>query len=264
MMDENQRQAAQQAADAWLKLMDEGKASESWEAAAQGLKAKVSKESWERHQRYFAEQAKEQWIIKSRKLKKAAFVKSLPSTRGQEGIVLEYESTLENAGPVTESVELVLEHDQMWRVAMYKVIRIPANPEPGGGLGSGKGGGIGIGSGDGTGFGPGTGFNTGGGNPRPDPNAPATTVDQKPIPLTNPSPHYTEEARKNKIQGNVRVRVLVGADGSVKQVRMVRGLPDGLEDEAIREAYKMRFKPAMKGGQPVAFWVPIDIEFNLR
>jgi outer membrane biosynthesis protein TonB len=45
---------------------------------------------------------------------------------------------------------------------------------------------------------------------------------------------------------------------------MVRGLPDGLEEEAIRAAYQLRFRPAMKGGQPVAFWTPVDIEFNLR
>jgi len=147
---------------------------------------------------------------------------------------------------------------------------VPGPPSPGpgsgGGIGTGKGGG--IGSGDGTGLGPGTGFNTGGGNPSlgggSNPNAPATSVDQKPIALNNPSPRYTEEARKNKIQGTVRVRVLIGADGGVKQVRMVRGLPDGLEEEAIRAAYQLRFRPAMKGGQPVAFWTPVDIEFNLR
>jgi TonB family protein len=144
----------------------------------------------------------------------------------------------------------------------------PPSPGPGSGGGIGTGSGGGIGSGDGTGLGPGHGFNTGGGDPRlgggSNPNAPATAVDVKPIPLNSPSPRYTEEARKNKIQGTVRVRVLIGADGGVKQVRMVRGLPDGLEEEAIRAAYQLRFRPAMKGGQPVAFWVPVDIEFNLR
>jgi hypothetical protein len=37
-----------------------------------------------------------------------------------------------------------------------------------------------------------------------------------------------------------------------------------LNEEAISAAYKMRFKPAMKDGQPVAYWVPVEIEFNLR
>jgi protein TonB len=142
-----------------------------------------------------------------------------------------------------------------------------AGPGEGGGMGNGKGGG--MGGGDGRGVGPGSGYNMGGGSPGlgtgTGPGGVATVVDAKPIPLNRPRPNYTEEARKNKIQGVVRVRVLVGADGSAKQVRLAGGgLPDGLNEEAISAAYKMRFKPAMKDGQPVAYWVPVEIEFNLR
>jgi periplasmic protein TonB len=119
-------------------------------------------------------------------------------------------------------------------------------------LGPGSGGG--IGSGAGRGIGPGSGTN---------PNAPATKVDSKPRLLNRPRPNYTEEARKNKIEGVVLVRVLIGSDGSVKQVKVMRWLHDGLNEEAIRFAYLLRFKPAMKDGQPVAYWQPVEIEFNL-
>ena len=137
-------------------------------------------------------------------------------------------------------------------------------PGSGAGIGTGKGGG--VGSGDGTGVGPGRGYNMGGGDPQlgGGSGAPATAVDMRPIPLNRPRPNYTEEARKNKITGVVMARLLVGADGAVKQVRIARGLPDGLNEEAIRAAYQIRFKPAMKGGQPVAFWQMVEIEFNLR
>lgn len=141
-----------------------------------------------------------------------------------------------------------------------------AGPGSGGGMGDGSGGGMGPGRG--RGVGPGEGFNMGGGSPRlggGSSGAPATVVDSKPILLNNPQPRFTEEARKNKIQGVVYVRVLVGADGSVKQVKIVRGLPDGLDEQAIQAAYQMRFKPAIKSGQPVAFWLGnVQIEFNLR
>jgi TonB family protein len=142
-----------------------------------------------------------------------------------------------------------------------------AGPGEGGGMGSGKNGG--MGSGDGTGVGPGKGFNMGGGDPRlggGDFNADGTakSVDSKPQPLNRPRPNYTEEARKNKIQGNVRVRALVGTDGGVKQVRVLSGLSDGLNEEAILAVKQMRFKPATKNGQPVAYWVSLDVEFNLR
>jgi TonB family protein len=140
-----------------------------------------------------------------------------------------------------------------------------AGPGSDGGMGTGSKGG--MGSGKGTGFGPGEGYNTGGGGPRlggGSGGGPATSVDQQPILLNNPVPRYTEEARKNKIQGTVTARVLIGADGSVKQVKIVRGLPDGLDEQAIQAAYQLRFRAAMKSGQPVAFWKNVLIEFNLR
>lgn len=142
-----------------------------------------------------------------------------------------------------------------------------AGPGSGGGMGDGSGGG--MGPGNGRGVGPGNGYNMGGGDPRlgggNSSNGPATVVDTRPILLNDPRPLFTEEARKNKIQGVVIVRVLVGPDGAVKQARVIRGLPDGLDEEAIQAAYKMRFKPAMKSGQPVAFWLNrVEIEFNLR
>lgn len=139
-----------------------------------------------------------------------------------------------------------------------------AGPGSGGGMGSGSGGG--MGSGDGRGVGPGSGYNTGGGDPRlgGGSGAPATAVDSRPVLLFRPRPLYTEEARKNKIQGVVTARVLVGADGLVKNVRIVRKLPDGLTEQAIQAAYQLKFKAAIKDGRPVSFWVPIEIEFNLR
>ncbi|MEK6324684.1 MAG: energy transducer TonB [Acidobacteriota bacterium] len=139
-----------------------------------------------------------------------------------------------------------------------------AGPGSGGGMGDGKGGG--MGPGDGRGVGPGSGYNMGGGDPRlgGGSGAPATSVDQGPVLLNNPQPRYTEEARKNKIQGTVLVRVLIGNDGLVKRVTVTRGLPDGLSEQAIQAAYQLRFKPAMKSGQPVSFWKPVAIEFNLR
>ena len=139
-----------------------------------------------------------------------------------------------------------------------------AGPGSGGGMGTGDGGGMGPGSG--RGVGPGTGYNMGGGGPNlgGGSGAPATSVDQRPIQLNSPQPRYTEEARKNKIQGTVTARLLIGSDGTVKRVTIVRGLPDGLDEQAIQAAYQLRFKPAMKGGQPVAYQMAVLIEFNLR
>jgi len=102
-------------------------------------------------------------------------------------------------------------------------------------------------------------------DPAPEPKPTSiTSIDQRPVPLNNPAPEYTELARQDKIEGNVIAHVLVGSDGNVKKVRVTKGLPDGLTDQAIRAAYALKFKPALKAGQPVAFWQSVIIEFHLR
>jgi TonB family protein len=138
-------------------------------------------------------------------------------------------------------------------------------PGSGGGIGSGSGGG--VGSGSGTGVGPGSGFNMGGGSGRigggTGGNDSGGPVDTQPVLLNRPRPAYTEEARKNKIQGSVLVEVLIGADGAVKKVVVIRGLSNGLTENAIQAAYQLRFRPAMRNGQPVSFKRKVTLDFNL-
>jgi len=142
----------------------------------------------------------------------------------------------------------------------------PPSDGPGtNGIGSGKDGGVGTGRGPGTG--PGEDGGKGGGHYNPGGGReadPSTKVDTLPRALNEPRPNYTEEARAHKVAGVVRARILIGSDGLVKQVRIVKGLPDGLNEEAIRAAMQMRFRPAMKGGAAVAFWMTLDVEFNIR
>jgi TonB family protein len=88
--------------------------------------------------------------------------------------------------------------------------------------------------------------------------------DTRPVLLNRLRPEYTEKARKNKISGIVRMRLLIGQDGSIKKMRAVTGLPDGLTYQAYKAAYQMRFRPATKDGQPVDFWQIIEVEFNTR
>ncbi len=89
-------------------------------------------------------------------------------------------------------------------------------------------------------------------------------LDTKPVRLSGPTPRYTQAARANGIQGTVTLRVLVGEDGDVQDVRVVRGLPDGLTEQAIEAARQAKFKPATKDGQAVSYWVLLQLEFTLR
>jgi TonB family protein len=77
-----------------------------------------------------------------------------------------------------------------------------------------------------------------------------------------PQPDYTREARRNGIQGFVTLKVLLSADGKVSRIRVMKGLPAGLTESAIRAACKIQFKPAMKDGQPASMWVIAEYIFR--
>lgn len=98
---------------------------------------------------------------------------------------------------------------------------------------------------------------------RPEPYA-AKEVDSKPVILNHVQPRYTNEARDNQIQGTVMLRVLVDETGTVTQVRVVRSLPFGLTQKAIEAAHEVKFKPAMKDGKAVPYWVLLTMTFTLR
>jgi protein TonB len=142
-----------------------------------------------------------------------------------------------------------------------------AGPGSDGGMGLGSKGGMGPGHGPGVGEGDdgnigGHGFHIGG---RPRGTGDQPVVDSRPLLLNSPHPLYTEEARKNKVQGVVRVRVFVDASGAVREVIVTRALPDGLSEQAVRAAYQMRFRPALKDGRQISYWLSnVEIEFNLR
>jgi TonB family protein len=135
-----------------------------------------------------------------------------------------------------------------------------AGPGSGGGIGTGSGGGVGPGRG--VGVGPGEGWNTGGGSPRiGGGDRPARTGPQI---LNNPRPDWTEEARRNRIQGEVWLDVIFGADGQVRGVRIVRGLGYGLDEKAIEAAKLIKFVPARDlNGNPVDYRQRIKVTFTL-
>jgi protein TonB len=79
-----------------------------------------------------------------------------------------------------------------------------------------------------------------------------------------PTPAFSEEARKAKLQGQVQLNVFVTADGRVTRVEIVRGLGLGLDESAIEMVRTWRFKAAHDAaGRPVGVWVPIEVTFRL-
>lgn len=85
-----------------------------------------------------------------------------------------------------------------------------------------------------------------------------------PVILQQSKPKYTENARRNRVQGNVFLTAVIGKDGRVSDIRIVQSLDPELDESAIKTiAIQWQFKPATLNGLPVPFRVNIIIEFNL-
>ena len=78
-----------------------------------------------------------------------------------------------------------------------------------------------------------------------------------------PDPKYTQEARRIGVQGIVSLKVLLSAEDKVERIRVLRRLPFGLTESAIRAACEIKFKPALINGQKVPQWVTVEYGFSL-
>ena len=125
-----------------------------------------------------------------------------------------------------------------------------------GGVGTGSGEGVGQGSGDG--LGEGSGGGTGGGPYR------AGSGIEPPALLREVKPDYTEQARRQGVEGDVVMEIVVRHDGTVGQVRVLQGLGHGLDERAVAAVRQWRFTPASRRGTPVDVLVEVAMEFKLR
>lgn len=129
---------------------------------------------------------------------------------------------------------------------------------PGDGGGAGTGAGPGPGEGEGAGIGEGSGGGTGGGAYRPGGGI------SPPALLREVRPDYTEEARRQGVQGDVLLEIVVRSDGSVGEVRVLQGLGHGLDQRAVAAVRQWRFSPARLHATPVDVLVEVSMEFTLR
>ncbi|MGH9775673.1 MAG: energy transducer TonB [Candidatus Acidiferrales bacterium] len=76
-------------------------------------------------------------------------------------------------------------------------------------------------------------------------------------------PIYPKEAKKEKIEGDVVLRVTVATDGTVKDILILSGDP-ALIDAARDAVLKWRYAPQTVGGQPVESITRATVPFRLR
>ncbi len=86
-----------------------------------------------------------------------------------------------------------------------------------------------------------------------------------PVKINAPQPQYTEIARKARIQGVVIVQAIIDKDGNVTSVKLLKGLPMGLDTAALDAIKRWKFKPAtLADGRPVAVYYTLTVNFQLQ
>jgi len=75
-------------------------------------------------------------------------------------------------------------------------------------------------------------------------------------------PSYSEEAIRAGLEGKVLLQAVVGADGKARDVKVLRGLGLGLDENAVAGVGAWEFVPGKKDGQPVNVQVRIEESFG--
>jgi TonB family protein len=78
-----------------------------------------------------------------------------------------------------------------------------------------------------------------------------------------PTPQYTNAARKAKFIGTVVLEVTVMEEGRAADIRVLKGVPFGMNEASIKAVNGWSFKPAGYGDKPIPACVPIEVTFRL-
>lgn len=101
-------------------------------------------------------------------------------------------------------------------------------------------------------------------DPKPSSVADASEGSNEPLTvISTPRAIYTSAAREAKTQGSVLVRVTLLANGSVGAVEVVRGLDNGLTEQAVGAARKIAFLPKRVNSVPVTVVKTMEYSFSI-
>ena len=77
--------------------------------------------------------------------------------------------------------------------------------------------------------------------------------------------HYPAIAKENNVQGKVFLSFVVEKDGSLTDIKTVRGIGSGCDDEAMRVLKASpHWKPGIQNGRPVRVSYTIPVSFTLQ
>jgi hypothetical protein len=108
--------AAQAAAEAWLKMVDDGKYEASWDEAAKLFKGAVTKDQWKQAA---AGVRGPLGKFVSRKLKSRDYTEKVPGGPDGKYVIIQFDTVFEKKAAAVETVTPMLDPDGKWRVSGY-------------------------------------------------------------------------------------------------------------------------------------------------
>ena len=87
---------------------------------------------------------------------------------------------------------------------------------------------------------------------------------QEPKVIFEAAPKYPEKALREKIEGTVKLKLLVATNGKVKNVQIVSSDNVLLTQAAVDAAWKYKFSPAISLGVPKEFSAVVPFHFKLE
>jgi TonB family protein len=92
---------------------------------------------------------------------------------------------------------------------------------------------------------------------------PPVKADVQPTITYKVDPEYSEPARLFKYSGTVTLSAIIGVDGALYDLRVVKGLGLGLDEKAVEAIVRWKFQPGMRNGQAVNVRGTFAINFRL-
>ena len=85
-----------------------------------------------------------------------------------------------------------------------------------------------------------------------------------PVIVKQVKPQYTADAMRAKTQGTVTAACVVETNGKVGDVKIIKSLDPGLDQEAVKAVKRWTFKPGKKDGKAVRVRIELELTFTLR
>lgn len=84
-----------------------------------------------------------------------------------------------------------------------------------------------------------------------------------PVKISGAAPVYTELARKAQVEGPVILESIIDEQGDVTDVRVLQGLPMGLDQAAVEAVRTWKFQPATFEGKLVKVYFSLTVNFQV-